>query len=350
MKWISLIGLLVCSSVNAQSVICERYGALPGEPQQTFDRRCPAGYKEVGQVGGSSRSGGLANTQQPLVDAITRNNQRTTEALRQSMNRSRSQALSSGQSRQQAAATAFTTALSFIQIGGTINKSQWNQLLDAAAGISNDFKTSLLAFDTAFGGQLGGEMIPGRTFGELLVKLPADQQVLALLTTTSLVSMMLNANAGSIGGSFEEGRFISVSDVMLNSPLERAGVKPGDQIISIGFGNRAVISTSDMGREFFSGLLRSAEDQEIRLQVIPEGSRNIEAARTVRVVSERRDVNTGIWDNSRSNLQTTLPATPQAAERGNSIVNGLSDLTELHSQGILTDEEFNAAKRRLLGL
>ena len=58
MKWISLIGLLVCGSVNAQSVICERYGALPGEPQQTFDRRCPAGYKEVGQVGGSSRSSG----------------------------------------------------------------------------------------------------------------------------------------------------------------------------------------------------------------------------------------------------------------------------------------------------
>ncbi|MCH1579905.1 MAG: hypothetical protein L7S55_04300, partial [Luminiphilus sp.] len=58
MKWISLIGLLICGSVNAQSVICERYGALPGEPQQTFDRRCPAGYKEVGQVGGSSRSSG----------------------------------------------------------------------------------------------------------------------------------------------------------------------------------------------------------------------------------------------------------------------------------------------------
>jgi len=36
MKWVSLIGLLICGSVNAQSVICERYGALPGEPQQTF--------------------------------------------------------------------------------------------------------------------------------------------------------------------------------------------------------------------------------------------------------------------------------------------------------------------------
>ena len=132
--------------------------------------------------------------------------------------------------------------------------------------------------------------------------------------------------------------------------MERAGVKSGEQIISVGIGNRAVISTRDMGREFFSGLLRSAKDQEIRLQVIPEGSRNIEAARTVRVFRERRDINTGVWGNSRSSLQTTLPATPQATERGNSLVNGLRDLTELHSQGILTDEEFNAAKRRLLGL
>jgi hypothetical protein len=350
MKWIGLIGLLICSSVNAQSVICERYGAFPGEPQQTFNRRCPAGYREVGQVGSSSRSGGLANTQQPLVDAITRNNQRTTEALTQSINRSRSQAVSSGQSRQQAAATAFATALSFITNEGTISKSQWNQLLDAAAGISNDFKTSLVAFDTAFGGQLGGEMIPGKAFGELLAKLPADQQSVLLLATTSLLSMMFNANAGRIGASFEEDRFISVSDITLNGPMERAGVKSGEQIISVGIGNRAVISTRDMGLEFFGGLLRSAKDQEIRLQVIPEGSRNIEAARTVRVFRERRDVNTGIWENSSSSLQTTLPATPQATERGNSLVNGLRDLTELHSQGILTDEEFNAAKRRLLGL
>jgi hypothetical protein len=36
--------------------------------------------------------------------------------------------------------------------------------------------------------------------------------------------------------------------------------------------------------------------------------------------------------------------------RGETIADGLRNLSELHEQEILTDEEFNAAKRRLLGL
>ena len=47
MKWISLIGLLVCGSVNAQSVICERYGALPVESQHTFNWRLGLKFYEV---------------------------------------------------------------------------------------------------------------------------------------------------------------------------------------------------------------------------------------------------------------------------------------------------------------
>ena len=90
MKWTIVIGLLLlCGSVNAQSVVCERFAALPSEPQQTVDRRCPAGYREVGQVGGSSRSGGLSSTQQPLVDAITRSNQRSVNSIRNVINRSK---------------------------------------------------------------------------------------------------------------------------------------------------------------------------------------------------------------------------------------------------------------------
>ena len=41
---------------------------------------------------------------------------------------------------------------------------------------------------------------------------------------------------------------------------------------------------------------------------------------------------------------------PEAQERASSLVEDLTNLGELHEQGILTDEEFNAAKRRLLGL
>jgi hypothetical protein len=39
-----------------------------------------------------------------------------------------------------------------------------------------------------------------------------------------------------------------------------------------------------------------------------------------------------------------------SAERGETIADGLKNLSDLYSQGILTEEEFNAAKRRLLGL
>lgn len=42
--------------------------------------------------------------------------------------------------------------------------------------------------------------------------------------------------------------------------------------------------------------------------------------------------------------------TSSAVSRGESIADGLKNLSELHSQGILTEEEFSAAKRRLLGL
>ena len=37
-------------------------------------------------------------------------------------------------------------------------------------------------------------------------------------------------------------------------------------------------------------------------------------------------------------------------DRGETIADSLRNLSDLHRQGILTDEEFNAAKRRLLGL
>ena len=43
-------------------------------------------------------------------------------------------------------------------------------------------------------------------------------------------------------------------------------------------------------------------------------------------------------------------AEPEARERATSLVEDLRSLGELHEQGILTDEEFSAAKRRLLGL
>lgn len=39
-----------------------------------------------------------------------------------------------------------------------------------------------------------------------------------------------------------------------------------------------------------------------------------------------------------------------SAERGSSIADGLNNLSKLYSEGLLNEEEFSAAKRRLLGL
>ncbi len=351
MKWISLIGLLICGSVNAQSVICERYGALPGEPQQTFNRRCPAGYREVGQVGSSSRSGGLANTAQPLVDAITRNNQRTTEALTQSINRSRTQAVSSGQSRQQAAYAAYISALMFTMSSEVITPPQWRLFLETAGDISSTFRTTLIAFDSEMGGRLGGEIKTGKSWSELVDDLPADQQVALFLTTTLMLQRIHSADYGKFGLGTEKGRYISVTSVTPRSPMERAGLAIGDQIISIAIGNQAVKSTRNMTSAEFGGILQSSGDQEVRLQIIPEGSRDVDSAKTIRAFRERWDLNTGEYLGSTDSASATRPpVNPEASQRGNSLVNGLNDLNTLHSQGILTDEEFNAAKRRLLGL
>ncbi len=44
------------------------------------------------------------------------------------------------------------------------------------------------------------------------------------------------------------------------------------------------------------------------------------------------------------------PASTNSQSRGSSLVEDLNRLQEFYDQGILNDEEFNAAKRRLLGL
>ena len=48
--------------------------------------------------------------------------------------------------------------------------------------------------------------------------------------------------------------------------------------------------------------------------------------------------------------QQTRSKRPEDQSRGESLVDSLNNLNELHQQGILTEQEFNAAKRRLLGL
>lgn len=257
MKWISLIGLLVCGSVNAQSVICERYGALPGEPQQTFDRRCPAGYKEVGQVGGSSRSGGLANTQQPLVDAITQNNERTREFVQQSTRPARS----------------YSNA---IPTRGTYES--WNVVMQTPQG-------SLPAKLTAN--------------GDCSISFNSDGLGTAVVTNVVRTndSIYFSVSVDAQGQTL----YLNYAGLIENNTLT------GE--FSTDYGSFAMNGTRSTGTGAIPSKCLSAD---------PSTSA----------------------DKPQSNNQ----------ERASSLVEDLTNLSELHSQGVLTDEEFNAAKRRLLGL
>ncbi len=256
MKWTSLIGLLICGSVNAQSVICERFGALSGTrtPQQIFERRCPLGYKEVGEVEGSSRSGGLANTKQVLVDGIRQNIEESTQALGEILNRSVSPTVSSEQSRQQAA---------FLPSDSRCLEGTWElkSTTQKGPGVTLDIRSNGMVY------QNGIDFIstpgPGITVLQIL-RLEDDK-----LTGTA----------------------------------------------------RATPTTQEfLGDTNFKTTTTKIE--ATRLGEAPAGCRR----------------------------ESGGPALVETAPRGESLVDSLKDLNELHSQGILTDEEFNAAKRRLLGL
>ena len=89
----------------------------------------------------------------------------------------------------------------------------------------------------------------------------------------------------------------------------------------------------------------------MKFQVLSGNQTNTDLARTVRIMPERKDFESGRWleinepQSSRNNNETS-----QDDRTGNAIVDGLNNLSELQQQGVLSDEEFNAAKRRLLGL
>lgn len=51
-----------------------------------------------------------------------------------------------------------------------------------------------------------------------------------------------------------------------------------------------------------------------------------------------------------SNYAEPLPELDSDTRRGSALADSLKNLSDLYNQGILTEEEFNAAKRRLLGL
>jgi|TARA_B100001964_G_scaffold191280_1_gene213604 hypothetical protein len=49
-------------------------------------------------------------------------------------------------------------------------------------------------------------------------------------------------------------------------------------------------------------------------------------------------------------VEKPTSGTTSSVSRAKSIVEGLKELKQMHESGILSDEEFHAAKRKLLGL
>ncbi len=73
----------------------------------------------------------------------------------------------------------------------------------------------------------------------------------------------------------------------------------------------------------------------------------------VRQCLERKSIEAARAKNAQKTTQREslgARAANASTERGSSIADGLSNLSKLYSEGLLTDEEFSAAKRRLLGL
>jgi len=260
MKWISLIGLLVCSSVDAQSVICERYGALPGEPQQTFDRRCPGGYKEVGQVGGSSRSSGYIPD--GLADRMLEEQRERNEYIRESL--------------EQATRPRSNQRTNTSDLTGFFES--WSVVMHTPAGdlparltANNDCSITLSSED------LGTSNVTG--------------------VTRTRDSIYFRAEVDADGQTL----YLNYSGRVRNNQLT------GEY--STDYGSFAMNGTRTVGTGAIPTRCLSVET--ITEAVAPQNENK---------------------------------------ERASNLVEDLTNLSELHSQGILTDEEFNAAKRRLLGL
>ena len=88
---------------------------------------------------------------------------------------------------------------------------------------------------------------------------------------------------------------------------------------------------------------RSTPAQRSYARTLPDEARSARKQYLERMAAQ-------LDERERSEEQANTSITNGSSERGSNLVEDLSALGKLHTDGILTDEEFNAAKRRLLGL
>ena len=173
------------------------------------------------------------------------------------------------------------------------------------------------------------------------------------LLISTFVSLLLIGFAGSSYGQdfvdtsvvtalkaqkarLEAIRAESFSPEKIRSRKTRAGLAGGGRIGLGGFGAGVSAEEEKIYNERLrlENLIATISRQISELRALSLRQRNVERTK-------------------RANEQHALSLKQRNAEnsaRGKSIVEGLSNLNEMHEQGILTDEEFVAAKNKLLGL
>ena len=305
MKRLTLLAyvLLTISATNvqAQSVICEKFGS----GQIIANRVCPLGYVKKGEVattnGGSFGNAGM----QIYQDMINRNEAdrqarlarqaAAAEAQRQREHEERMLQLSKQQSRStpptRSSSSSTASILQNQRYSGTWER--WDFNIESSVG---DFAGTLTIYRDCSASMYSSEL--GSSKIERVTKTD-DHFGFTTQTVVNGVQIPLTLSTRMISNSAFNGTMTS----------ERGGFDIK--------GNRNYSNDSSDAK--CAPLATETQHSSVTAQ--PTNSR-----------------------------ATTSSTTTASSERGSNLVEDLSALGKLHADGILTDEEFNAAKRRLLGL
>ena len=292
----SVLLTISATSVQAQSVICEKFGS----GQIIANRVCPLGYVKKGEVattnGGGFGSAGMRAAQ----DMINRN-----EADRQA--RLARQAAAAEAQRQR----EHEERMLRLQKSQSSNPQQRRANAEDSANSSTRLKEQWDLVFTSDGYELPAIMT---IYEDCSATLKSDALGVSKIPriTKTAKNMGFNIDADDNDSKFP----VSLSTRMTESSEFSGHLRVGDGVMAVK-GNR----TRKVGMGNAACIPRQAEE----LVSFPE--------------------------NSQSKPSKTY-ASPNSSdsERGSNLVEDLSALGKLHTDGILTDEEFNAAKRRLLGL
>jgi len=273
----SVLLTISATSVQAQSVICEKFGA----GQIIANRVCPLGYVKKGEVATTNGGGFGSAGMQAAQDMINRN-----EADRQARLAREAAAAEAQRQRnyeaQQAAERRRQQNVrnSSLPESARCLEGSWNiaVISNSKGGANLDITDNGLVY-------LGG----------------------SLMSHQPGISIYLGNNTLNLNGNGTDG-----------AELRQRLTLEGDVLIG-------TVTTVEVKQGFF-------KDKKL-----PAVTRNLRGTRT-----SPAPPNCGQVEKINQTEATT--------NRGATIAEGLASLSDLYEQGLLSEEEFKAAKRRLLGL